>query len=169
MVEFDLVAALVGGLVATVVMTGMMTMAASMGVTDMPSMPLISGSMVTGERAAATRIGAVVHYLVMGTIVFGIAYGLLFTTFDNDSWWIGALSGLVHGAIVGVVFMPMMPLMHPRMRRELVDAGASANGEVEIVAPGLLGKNWGVMTPVGMLMGHAVYGLVLALVYGWVA
>ncbi|MDZ7678249.1 MAG: hypothetical protein U5K29_06835 [Acidimicrobiales bacterium] len=30
---------------------------------------------------------------------------------------------------------------------------------------GLLGKNWGAMTPVGFIMGHALYGLVLALVY----
>ncbi len=74
MVEFDLVAALVAGVVATVVMSAMMAMAASAGMTDMPTMPLISGAMVTGDRSAANRIGSVMHYLVMGTVAFGIAY-----------------------------------------------------------------------------------------------
>ncbi len=52
------------------------------------------------------------------------------------------------------------------------DGGAVAvddRGEVEVAAPGILGKNWGAMTPVGFIMGHAVYGLVLALVYSAVA
>jgi hypothetical protein len=33
----------------------------------------------------------------------------------------------------------------------------------------VLGKNWGAMTPAGLVMGHAVYGLVAALVYSWIA
>lgn len=72
--------------------------------------------------------------------------------------------------------MPPMPAMHPRMSRRLVPAGGSddgstvvtgAGGELELRAPGVLGKEWGAMTPVGLLMGHAVYGVVLALLYGW--
>ncbi len=177
MVEFDLVAALVAGVVATVVMSAMMAMAASAGMTDMPTMPLISGAMVTGDRSAANRIGSVMHYLVMGTVAFGIAYGLLFTAFDDDSWWIGALIGLAHGLVVGLVFMPMMPMLHPRMSRGVVagpppgraTVATDQRGEVQITAPGVLGKNWGGMTPLGMVMGHVVYGLVLALVYSWIA
>lgn len=176
MVKFDLVAALAGGVVATVVMSAMMSMAASAGMTGMPAMPLISGAMVTGDRSAATRIGSVMHYLMLGTMVFGVTYGLLFAAFDNDSWWVGALIGLAHGLVVGVVFMPMMPMVHPRMSREVVGGPAERaavaidqRGDVQPAAPGVLGKNWGGMTPVGMLMGHVVHGLVLVLVYGLVA
>lgn len=61
MVEFDLLAALAGGLVATLVMTAMMQMAARAGMTDMPPMPLVMGSMVTGDRKTATAIGGMLH------------------------------------------------------------------------------------------------------------
>lgn len=33
---------------------------------------------------------------------------------------------------------------------------------MRLSGPGVLGKDWGGMTPVGLLMGHTVYGLVLA-------
>lgn len=59
MVEFDLLAALAGGLVATVVMTAMMETAKRAGMTDMPPMPLVMGSMMSGDRkTATTRTGA---------------------------------------------------------------------------------------------------------------
>ncbi len=109
MEDFNLIAALVAGFVGTVVMSAMMTMAASAKVTDMPPMALVTGAMMTGDRRRATAIGSVVHYLMMGTVVFGIVYGLLFDAFDSASWLVGVAIGLAHGAIVGLVFMPMMP------------------------------------------------------------
>lgn len=96
----------------------------------------------------------------------------------DDAWGLGTIAGLVHAAVVGLVFMPMMPGMHPRMEHTLVGAGAPAEGgtvaiddrgEVRLSAPGPLGEGWGGMTPIGMLMGHAVDGVVAALVYGWVS
>jgi hypothetical protein len=36
---------------------------------------------------------------------------------------------------------------------------------VTISAPALFGTGWGAMTPTGVLVGHAVYGVVLAVVY----
>jgi hypothetical protein len=178
MVEFDLLAALVGGLVATLVMTAMMQMASRTGMTDMPPMPLVMGSMMSGDRKTATAIGAMLHFVMMGTVVFGIIYGSLFAAFDDDSWWIGLSIGVVHALIAGVMFMPMMPKMHPRMSVQPVGVGTPDDGrtvavddrgEVAVAAPGVLGKNWGTMTPIGFVMGHAVYGLVLALVYDAIA
>lgn len=174
MVEFDLVAALIGGFIGTLVMTAMMMASKKAGMSDMPPMPLVMGSMMSGDRKKAMAIGGVIHLIVMGTIVFGIAYGLLFTAFDNDAWWVGALIGAVHGIVVGAVFMPMMPSMHPRMSENLVGAGArgasqtvatDANADVEVAAPGMMGSSWGGMTPVGLVMGHVVYGIVVALLY----
>jgi hypothetical protein len=39
-------------------------------------------------------------------------------------------------------------------------------GEVRLIEPGLFARNYGPMTPVGLVAGHVVYGAVLALVYG---
>lgn len=176
MVEFHLVAALVAGLAATVVMTVMMNAAKAAGMTNMPPMPLVMGSMMSGNRRTATGIGAMMHFVVMGTVIFGLGYTVLFTVFDNDAWWLGMVIGLVHGLVVGAMAMPMMPSVHPRMERDATSRGLSGGatvteraGEVRVAAPGMLGSRWGQMTPIGILMGHAIYGVVLALVYGWVA
>jgi hypothetical protein len=173
MTDFNAVGALVAGFAATIVMTAMMTMASRAGMTNMPPMPLVMGSMMSGDRRKAMAVGAMLHYIVMGTVLFGIGYALLFHAFGSSTWPVGVAIGVVHGLAVGLVFMPMMPAMHPRMEAQLVGAGAPAEGavvqevggEVRLSGPGVLGKDWGGMTPAGLLMGHAVYGLVLALVY----
>jgi uncharacterized membrane protein YagU involved in acid resistance len=126
MTDFNVLAALVAGFVATIVMTAMMTMAARAGMTQMPPMPLVMGSMMSGDRRKAMAIGGMLHYIVMGTVLFGIGYALLFHAFGSAAWWVGVVIGLVHGLAVGLVFMPMMPAMHPRMEAQLVGAGAPA-------------------------------------------
>lgn len=56
------------------------------------------------------------------------------------------------------------------VRSATANASLGAKGdEVELAPPGMLGRNWGAMTPIGVLTGHAVYGAVAALVYGSVA
>lgn len=174
MVELDIVGALIAGFVGTVVMSLLMNGSKAAGMTDMPPMPLVMGSMVSGERKTAMGIGAVLHFIVMGTVVFGLAYAALFTALDDDSWWTGLVIGVVHGLVVGAMAMPMMPRMHPRMDDATGGGPAGGNtvvetaGGVRVAAPGLLGRRWGGMTPVGLVMGHAVFGLVVALVYRWV-
>ncbi|MGH9245185.1 MAG: DUF6789 family protein [Acidimicrobiales bacterium] len=172
MVEFDLAAALVGGFVATVVMSAVMAMATAAGMTRMPPMPLVTGAMLFGDRRRAMAMGTVVHFVVMGTVVFGIGYAVVFNALDSDSWLAGLLVGVGHGVAVGAVFMPMMPAMHPRMARApvaVIGGTGTDSDEVQLTAPGPFGVNWGAMTPMGLVAGHALYGLVLALVYAWVA
>ncbi len=110
--------------------------------------------------------------------MFGIAYGLLFDAFDNDAWWVGALIGAAHGVLVGAVFLPMMPFLYRRTSREVVGSGArggsetvviDANGDVELAAPGVMGSRWGGMTPAGIVMGHVVCGIVVAVLYTVIA
>lgn len=165
---FDIAAALLAGLVAALVMTVLMQAATAMGMTRMPAMMLIQGTMITGDRRTANLIGAVTHVIVMGTVVFGLIYAGLFVAFDDASTLTGALIGLVHGLIAGVM-MVMMGAMHPRMDPPPASAQAEpvtqTAGGVRLLAPGLFAKNYGAMTPVGLVIGHIVYGLVVALVY----
>ncbi len=170
MVTFDVLAALVAGLIGAVAMTAMMQAAGAMGMTKMPGMALIQGTMVTGEAAKARRIGLVTHVVMMGTIVFGLGYAALFVAFDDASALTGVLIGVAHGVVAGVA-MAMMGSMHPRMDPPPAggndDVVTATAGEVRIVEPGLFAKNYGPMTPIGLVAGHVVYGLVVALVYGW--
>jgi hypothetical protein len=166
-VTFEVVPALVAGLAATIVMSAMMSMAASAGMTRMPPMPLVMGSMMTGEPRQAVRLGTMLHYLVMGTLVFGLLYAALFTSFGSSSVLTGVAIGAVHGLVVGAMAMPMMPAMHPRMSASSEGPAAdTSSGTVVLSAPGFFASNWGSMTPVGLVAGHVVYGLVAALIYG---
>lgn len=164
--EFSLVGGLVAGLVGTAVMTVMMKMAGKMGMTDMPPMELVTGSMMSGDPDKAKQIGIVIHWIAMGTVGFGLGYALLFTAVDSASWLVGIGIGAAHGVVVGLV-MAMMPAMHPRMGDQPVTGGSVdvSGGTVRLASPGLFGAGWGGMTPMGLLMGHVVYGLVVALVY----
>lgn len=165
--SIELVPALVAGLAATLVMSAMMRIVASAGMTGMPPMPLVMGSMMTGEPRQAVRLGAMMHYLVMGTFAFGLLYAALFTVFDSSSVLTGGAIGAVHGLVVGAMAMPMMPAMHPRMSASPEGPPAdTSTGTVVLSAPGFFGSNWGSMTPVGFIAGHVVYGLIAALIYG---
>lgn len=166
--EFSVIGGLAAGLVATVVMSAMMKMSSAAGMTQMPPMPLVTGSMLSGDRDTAIRIGVVIHYIMMGTVVFGLLYAAILSAVGGAAVLTGALTGLAHGVIVGAIGMPMMPAMHPRMGAVPTPAGGSGrqiDGELDLPAPGLFGVRWGAMTPAGLVIGHVVYGLVFAVVY----
>lgn len=164
--EFNFLAGLVAGFVGVIAMTVMMKMAGAMGMTNMPPMPLIQGAMFTDDRDTAQKIGMVTHVLVMGTLVFGTVYAALFAGFSTASWLAGVVIGAVHGIVAGVAFA-MMGAMHPRMVTGTRGAAVDVQGgQLRIVAPGPFGINYGGGTPMGIVLAHVVYGLVVALVYG---
>lgn len=142
--EFELLPALIAGFIGTVAMTLGMTMGKSMGMTTM-DIALISGGMLLGDERKARRAGMFIHFVVMGTVVFGSVYALLFQALDSAGWTTGLAIGLAHAAV------------HPRMQ-------PLAEG-FRLDPPGIMGVNYGRGTPLGLLMGHAIYGVVVALVY----
>lgn len=154
--EFELLPALIAGFIGTVAMTLGMTMGKSMGMTTM-DIALISGGMLLGDERKARRAGMFIHFVVMGTVVFGSVYALLFQALDSAGWTTGLAIGLAHGAVVGMMAMPMMAAVHPRMQ-------PLAEG-FRLDPPGIMGVSYGRGTPLGLLMGHAIYGVVVALVY----
>jgi len=132
--------AIVAGLVGTVFMTLLMMMAPRMGMPKMDVMGML-GTMFTANEGTAKIIGAIIHFM-MGA-VFGIIYALLWSYgIGSDTWFWGIVFGVVHGLITGMM-MPMMVKMNPR-------------------SPEMEGGSKALM---GMVMGHAVFGLVVALVY----
>ncbi len=158
--------ALVAAAVATLVMTALMWMAASMGMTRM-DMSLMLGSMFRRDTDAARRIGLPIHFL--NGLAFGLVYALVWWALDpepSSAWWIGLIFGAVHG-MVAIVMMPVMSTVHPRVRESATGAGEGAAGEVALPRFGFGGTGFGSMTPVGILMGHLVFGLVWGLVFWW--
>jgi hypothetical protein len=168
--EFNFWAAVVAGIAGGAVMSLLMTMARKKGMTSM-DIAVIEGAFFTDDRDKAKKIGMFMHLVVMSGIVFGSIYAALYAGFDisdDNAWWWGLIFGAVHGVVAGVG-MAMMPMMHPKMSREPVTAGAGGRGggeHLELTPPGPFGKNMGKATPVGLVMNHMVYGLVVGLVYG---
>jgi hypothetical protein len=170
--HFDLIAALVAGFVATSAMTVVMGFAKARGLTRMPSFELVTGSVVSPEPEQARKAGLLIHYGVMGTLLFGVGYGAVFAMLDSATWVDGLIVGLIHGFVVGMLFLPAMPALHPRVEPALAGAGGPvvrARDGVWLKPPGVLGKDWGEGTPAGVVAGHVVYGMVAALVYGGLA
>lgn len=136
----NIIGAVVAGLAGTVVMTALMYVAPMMG---MPEMDIIGmlGSMFTSNKGTATWLGVVIHFM-MG-IIFAIIYTLVWNLGVGSVTWLwGLIFGAVHG-VVAIVMMPAMMRMHPRPPE--MESGST--------------------TMIGQLMGHLVYGLVVALIY----
>jgi hypothetical protein len=69
--------------------------------------------------------------------------------------------GLVRGAFVLVVGMPALPGLHPRMASEM--HGPTVVKQLE--PPGFLARNYGVRTPISVLLAHLLFGLMLGTFY----
>lgn len=104
-------------------MTLLMRMGTSMGMSDMPPMPIIQGAMFTGDERTDRRIGMFTHVSVMGTLVFGILYAVLFAALGTASWPARVAIGPVHAVVAGAIVFPMMGSAHPGM-----DSAAAFSG-----------------------------------------
>ena len=118
----------------------------------MPKMDIVSllGSMFSAKSNQA--LGWMMH--VMMGVVFALIYAFLWSLGIGTATWMGGLIfGAVQWLIVGMV-MGMMPMMHVGIK----------SGEIN--APGLwMTNNGGLMAFMGGLIGHMIFGIVIALVY----
>ncbi|HET7584505.1 MAG TPA: hypothetical protein VFK13_06325 [Gemmatimonadaceae bacterium] len=146
------------GLVATLLLTTVMSAALGLGFSRM-SIPFMVGTMFTGDRGRAELLGFLAH-LVNGWL-FALVYALVFESIGRANWWLGALMGLVHGLVVLVALMPLMPGMHPRMASE--HRGPEPTRALE--PPGFLALNYGRRTPLVTLGAHLVYGTIIGAFY----
>ena len=146
------------GFVSTVVLTTVLTGSQGLGLTRM-NMPYMLGTMLTPNRDRARLYGFGLH-IVAGWI-FSLLYVLAFGFLHEANWWIGALIGLVHALFVLVVGVSMLPGLHPRMASE--QHGPSATRELE--PPGFLALNYGIRTPVSVLISHLIFGAMLGAFY----
>lgn len=149
---------LLWGFVATLVLSTILGASVGLGLSRI-SMPLILGTIFTANRSRATVIGFLLH-MVMGWL-FALTYGLMFESWGEATWWLGALVGLVHGLVVLIAFLPVLPDAHPRMASE--HHGPEPTRSLE--PPGFLALNYGRRTPIVTLLAHVVYGLIIGAFY----
>lgn len=146
----NIIGAIVAGLAGTAAISLLMAMGPRMGMPKMAIWEML-GTMFSKEGNVG--LGWVMHFM-MGAI-FAIIYALLWAAGIGSATLVsGVVFGAVHFLIVGLM-MGGMPMMHAGIK-----AGTTQ-------APGVLMLNSGLMGFMGGLIGHAVYGLVVALVYGF--
>ncbi len=139
--------AILAGLIATLVMTMIMYAAPMMG---MPKMDLAAmlGSMLNGGQMPAPMsgswmIGMMMHF-INGTIIFPLIYAyLLYPLLPGSPWLKGVLWGIILWLISQAMMMPMMGM-----------GFFSANGPQPM------------MTVIGSLIGHIIYGAILGAIAG---
>jgi len=142
--------AVIAGLVATVVFTMVLMMAPKMG---MPKMDIVSllGSMFSAKSNLA--LGWMMH-LMMG-VVFALIYAFLWSNGIGLATWLnGLIFGAIHWLIVGVM-MAVIPMMHVGIK----------SGAVQAPGMWMTGNGGGMMAFMGGLVGHMIFGVVVALVY----
>jgi len=145
---------LVWGFAATAVLTTLMAGSEGLGITRM-NIPHMLGTMFTPNRDRAKVYGAALHFL--NGWAFSIVYVAGFHSAHIFTWWFGAALGLLHGAFVAAVVLPVMPGVHPRMASEL--RGPTVARQLE--PPGFLALNYGVRTPISILIAHLAFGALL--------
>ena len=144
----DILSAIISGIVGTIGISVVMAVAPLMGMPKMDIVGLLSTMFGKPNRV----LGWMMH-MMMG-VVFALIYAFLWSVgIGSPSWLFGLIFGAVHWLIVGMI-MAMIPLMHAGIK----------SGDVE--PPGLWMTNQGgMMAFLGGLMGHMIFGLIVALVY----
>jgi hypothetical protein len=146
------------GFAATTFLTTALSASQSLGWTRM-SITFMLGTMWTPHRDRAKVIGFVIHFL--NGWLFAILYAFFFEATREATWWWGGLIGLVHGLVVLLTLLPLLPGIHPRMVSEF--AGPDPTPMLE--PPGFLALNYGIGTPLATLVAHVGYGIILGHFY----
>ena len=104
-------------------------------------------------------LGTLIH-LVDGWL-FAFLYVAAFESWHRSNWALGGGIGLIHGAVVLIVAMPLIPAVHPRMVSEY--SGPTPNRQLQ--PPGFLALNYGRRTPLVTMLAHLTYGVILGSFY----
>jgi len=154
----DVAAALGWGLLATALLTLVMSASQGLGWSRI-SLPYMLGTIFSPRRDRALAIGSGLH-AVIGLAV-AVGYALVFEGWGEAGVVRGAVLGLFHGAFVLVVGMELLPAWHPRMASR--HRGPTPTRQLE--PPGFLALNYGWATPLVTLLAHVLYGAVLGACY----
>ena len=140
--------AFLAGVIGGIVMSIGLAMGRAMG---MPAnLEMMLGTMLLQPGTAAFMVGMVMHLMISGLIALIYAWGFETLT-HRSSALIGAGFGFIH-AIIGGMFMGMMPMMHPLIPEMMP-------------APGAFMSNLGMMGVMAEFVLHILYGAVVGAIY----
>ncbi|MPY81201.1 MAG: hypothetical protein GEV04_22835 [Actinophytocola sp.] len=145
------VGAIVWGVIGTIAFTLFSIVGAAMRMTRMDLLGMLGNTIARPGSRASKGIGLVIHH--MNGAILAIAWLYTVALLGLPANW---ATGLAWGAVLTLLALLMMTTIgsvHPAMR-----SGAQDD-------PGPAAVNFGALTPVGSLLGHLVYGVVLGIGY----
>lgn len=148
--------ALLAGLLGGVAFLAVVTMGRAVGMTRMNFLEML-GTMLVPNAGKATVYATGLGVHLMASAGFGLAHaGLLhaigITSVGQAAGW-DLVLGMAHGALVLAMLPPALTRMHPLVRTHVMDR------------PGIALTGFGSGTPIGSLMAHVAFGLVVGSVY----
>lgn len=143
--------AIIWGIVATIVFTLFSMMGKKMGMTRMDLLDLLGSMFVDPGTSTSKRLGLMMHLMNGALLAIAWAYGAALLNLPAN--WITAMGWSVVLWLLALMMMSTMGSVHPAIK----------NGTQE--DPGPAATNYGKKTPLGSLIGHLIYGLVLGLLY----
>lgn len=149
---------LLWGFVGTVVLTTIMAGSQGLRLTRM-NLPYMLGTFFTPSRDRAKLLGFILH--LFNGWMFSLLYVAAFHSLGAATGWLGGFIGVVHAAFVLTAGMRLVPGLHPRMASE--QQGPTVTRQLE--PPGFLALNYGVRTPLSVLVAHIVYGAIIGSFY----
>ncbi len=147
------VAPIVGGAAGTLLLAALINLAPIFGVPYI-DVPRLTGGMFTNDPAAAFWLGYSLFLLVPGIVVFPSLLGGAWHLLPGPA--LGPLGGLVKGGALGLVLWMASGLTLP-----LAGVLCRLPG---VQSPGFFGAGLGLAAILGLLAGHLVYGVAVALV-----
>lgn len=148
--------ALLAGVLGGLAFLAIVTMGRAVGMTRMNFLEVLGTMLVPdGNKATVYGTGLAVH--LMASAGFGLAHaGLLhaigITSVRQAAGW-DLVLGMAHGVLILAMLPTALTLMHPLVRKRAMDQ------------PGVALTGFGPGTPIGSLMAHVAFGLVVASVY----
>ena len=140
--------AFLAGVAGGIVMSIGLAIGRAMG---MPAnLELMLGTMILPPSTSAFVVGLVMHLTIAGLIALIYAWGFETIT-HGSSALIGAGFAIVN-AIIGGLFMGLMPMMHPLIPEMMP-------------APGAFMSNMGMMGVMAEIVLHILYGAIVGAMY----
>jgi len=136
------------GLVATTLAAAFFWLLRAFGLTEFSPSTQLGCLFLGNPRLPFTESLGLVLLFVLGSTAVAWLYASLLRQAGGVSLWGGALLGLVHGA-VAVAALPVLGTISACVRSGFLPP------------PGRFGMAWGRWTPVGVAVGHVLYGAAL--------
>ena len=146
-------AVLWAGFVATVLAAVWYWLVRAVGLTSFSPTVQLGCLVLRDPRGPVTETTGLVLFLALGSSLIAVIYAGLMRSMGDVSWSAGAIIGVIHGFL----FVALLPVLG--MADACVRSGRAPR-------PGRWGLHWGRPTPVAVVVGHALYGAVLAAVLG---